>query len=164
MWIIWIATAMISLTGFYSVANQVRSPVSVTTNSAALAASMAIYRTAVVTYLQANPGFLGPRVSDANVDLTLRSRYPRNPIWTNYIAPDQTIYIYASTLPPVDIAADIAGLSKNSILAGRANTTTNRLESAVFPNTTQSLLLPNIPPLAAPPIPNGSPVWLAYRN
>ena len=157
MWPLWVLVAMISVTGYYSVSNQVRHHATpMAAESMTLASNMAIYRDAVLTYLHNNPGFSGTTIPTALLPLPTWGYTPKT-IWAHYIAPDKTIVVYATVRPPVDITADLMNLSKNSILAGRANTTTGRLESPVHGNT-------NIPLPAGITIPNGSPVWLAYRS
>jgi hypothetical protein len=160
MWAIWMMVGLASVTGYYAVANQVRNEPPVTAKSSTLAGNMAVYREAVLKYLRDNPSFSGTTIS--NNLLTLPAwGYTPDPIWTNYIAPDNTVFIYASILPPVDIISELTNLSRSSMLAGRANMTTEKLESIV--NTTVNISLPVVLPPAAP-IPDKSPIWLAYRG
>lgn len=157
---LWVLVAMVSITTYFSVANQVGQPTREQLVGTSLAGNMAVYRDAVLTYLRNNPGFIGTTIPANQLPLPTWGYVP-NSIWAHYIAPDsyRTIVIYASTRPPVDITAELMELSKNSILAGRINTATNRLESPVHGNT--NILIP-LPPGAT--IPNGTPVWLAYRS
>jgi hypothetical protein len=156
MWMIWILMIMTSIAGYYSLSDQISSPPPESMKSADLAGSMAIYRAAVLRYATANPSFTGT-VADSNLSFPTWYRPLSPPLWTNYIAADGTIVIYASSLPPMTITSEIVSLSRNSVLAGQANAATHTLDSPVFGNN-------QIPLPAGLSIPNGSPVWLAKRN
>lgn len=127
-------------------------------SGAALAASMAQYRDAVVRYAHANPAFTG-RVPDAQLALPAWYVVPQAGLWSNHIGSDGMIAVYATQLPKVDIAASMAELAHGSALAGRANLASGRIDPAARSGD-GVVPLPNI---AAAQWTNGVPVWLAHR-
>lgn len=166
MWMILVLVVTLSVTGYYSMVHQRSNPPPAPMQSMALAGNMGTYREAVVTYLKTNPVPATGAVDNNLLSTIFPSWYSPNPLWTNYIAPapDRTIVIYASQLPPTNIAADIASLSKNSVLVGTANSTTNTIDSPVFSNNDALRPPVPLPTGAAGLIPHGSPVWLTYRQ
>lgn len=156
MWMMWIAAAIIVMTGYYSVNSQVQNPTPAPMQSMALAGNMGIYRAAVVAYATSNPAFTGT-VADGNLPFPTWYTPLTPSLWRNYIAADGTITIYASALPTIKITSDIVSLSKNSILAGEARSATGTLYSPAAGDT--GILLP-----AGVVIPNGSPVWMSSHN
>ena len=125
---------------------------------AALGQSMAVYRDAVLRYARGNPGFQGRVPED---QLTLPGWYvaPDPGLWSNHVAADGLIVVYATRLPTRDIAASMATLAHGSELAGRANRAAARIEPAARAGA--PVALPAIPGSA---IPDGAPVWLAHRQ
>jgi hypothetical protein len=157
---------LLMVTGIYSTAYEAQVPAMSRPAAATIAASMATYRTAVVDYFSLNPGIY------QSVDMaTLKSSgvlpswsmlyaQPATSRWANYRDPSSgIIYIYASSAPDVNIASEIASLSKNSILTGVYHTGDTTLHSPVFGDT--GVMLSSA---VGTLIPNGSPLWLAMRH
>lgn len=162
MWGLTVFVVMMALTGFYATSNKEIAVATEQARAEHLADNMAIYREAVITYFTQHSASFG------SVDMaTLKSSgalpnwspmYVQPSIWANYRDADGMIYVYATTLPPVNITADIVRLSQNSMLAGVFRTGDTTLFSPVFGNTQIKL------PPAGVNIPNGSPVWVAMRR
>lgn len=152
MWMTMVLTALLSVAGFYTLADQVAHPSSIALKSSGLADSMSVYRAAVADYAASHASFSG---AAAERELPFPAWYaPPSPrLWANHVAADGTVTIYALAVPAADIAAEIAGLSQNSIFAGEADTRTGTLHSPLFGDT--GIALP-----AGIPIENGSPVWI----
>ncbi|PFH10287.1 PilM protein [Collimonas sp. PA-H2] len=157
MWMTWILVAMMSLTGYFFLEDQLKSPQPPIQKTLDLAASMATYRQTVIAYLSRNPAFAGDAVPEAALSSYLPSWYVSYPSWKNYLSADGTIVIYAPNLPPLDIVPDIARLSQNSLLAGVADLKSGTLHTPAAGDT-------GIPLPAGVALPDGGPVWLARRN
>lgn len=162
MWNFLVLAVLMAVTGFYAMLGQQAEQTVQQSQAESLAGSMAIYREAVRSYFISNPTqFQSVDIATLKSSTALPSwstmyTEPSTSIWANYRAADGTIYIYAASLPPVNIVAEIAALSQNSVMTGVFRTGDTTLFSPVFGNT-------NIP-LPAPSnvtIPNGSPVWIA---
>lgn len=125
---------------------------------AALGQSMAVYRDAVVRYARANPAFQG-RVPDAQLALPAWYVAPDPGLWSNHVAADGLIAVYAARLPAIDIAGSMAALAHGSELAGRADKAAARIAPAARAGS--GVALPAIP---GNPVPDGAPVWLAHRQ
>lgn len=78
------------------------------------AANFWAYRSAVVSYLNANPLASGA-VPDAS--LTFPLGYIRNPAWTNAVE-GGTLYLYSSAVPPPDTLEAIARRGGRSMMIG----------------------------------------------
>lgn len=162
MWAMVIVAVMVSLTGFYRLIDKEGMASVEQVKADNLADSMAIYREAVTTYFTQHPGEFDSvgidKLKSTNALPSWSTLYqqPATSIWANYRHDDGVIYIYAATLPPVNISADVARLSQNSVLAGVFRTGDTTLHSPVFGDTKVKL-----PPPGKAPIPNGSPVWIA---
>jgi hypothetical protein len=156
---------MVSLTGFYRLIDEESMTAVEQVKAENLADSMAIYREAVVAYFTQHPGELGSvsidklKSTDALPSWSTLYQKPATSIWANYRHDDGVIYIYASSPPPVDIAAEVVRLSQNSVLTGIFKTGDTTLHSPAYGDTKVTL-----PPPAKAPIPNGSPVWIAMRK
>jgi hypothetical protein len=157
MWAIVILVVMSALSGYYVLVDETYQAPVADMKALDLAGDMGVYRAAVMAYLRANPGFSSGTVPDTALAATFPSWYVRSPLWTNYVAADGTIAVYASTLPAMKIVSQLFAESQRSILVGEADSGTNTLRSPVYGNT-------GIPLPAGAAIPNGSPVWLARRN
>lgn len=165
MWSIAVMAVMISLVGVYTTMNAERSMAADASVAMNMAGSMLLYRAAVVHY------FTEHDVLDTSVSLaTLKSAnalpawstlYQQDsaPLWSNYRDADGTIYIYAISLPAVDITAEITRLSQNTVLTGVYLTGMTTLQSPVFGDTHIPLTALN-----GKSIPDGAPVWIATQN
>lgn len=166
MWNIVVLTVMAGLAGYYStMAGRNEIATRTVVQSSNLVESMALYRNAVIDYFTAHPA----QYSSVDINTlistnslpswsTLYAR-PETSIWANYRDPNGTIYIYATSVPPVNIVSDIARLSNNSVLAGEYMAGQTTLYSPVFGNTNVTL-----PVQAATLFPDGSPVWIGMRR
>jgi PilM len=177
MWMIMILVVMMSVTGYYTLANDIRNPPPISIKGTDFAASMAIYRAAVITYATQYYALYAVNysgvVADGALPLPSWYRLPAPALWTNYLAPDGTILIYTLSALPVNIVAELTDMSKNSVLVGEYNATTNRIDSPVaglsyVPGGSDivfdaaSKILLTLPPGTV--IPDRSPIWLAYRD
>lgn len=164
MWQFVVLVVMTMLTGVYSLREHDREADVEQATAESVAGEMAVYREAVITWFSENPNQLQPVPIDtlrSNNLLPVWSTLRTNPaasIWANFRDADGLIYIYATTLPRVNIVNEVAKLSQNSVLAGVFRTGDATLHSPVFGNTGIKL------PPAGVPIPNGSPVWIALRR
>ncbi|SFL98393.1 type IV pilus biogenesis protein PilM [Rugamonas rubra] len=161
MWNLAVLTALVSLAGYYAVADKAGLEAQSQARADSLAEGMALYRDAVARYFAGHPG--GQR----SVDLaTLRASgalpawSPLNGAaaatpWANYRAAAGTIYIYAAQAPAENIVADVVRLSRNSVLAGVYRSGDSTLYSPIFGDTRIPLPTP-----ADAAIPDGSPVWI----
>jgi hypothetical protein len=72
-----------------------------------------------------------------------------------------TIIVYSVGVSPPGLIKGITTLAQGSVLAGRANTVTNKIEA---PGTigVDQIDLPSIP--SPNTITNGAVIWLAYRE
>ncbi|RJF96855.1 hypothetical protein D3870_20955 [Noviherbaspirillum cavernae] len=166
MWNIAVLTIMISLTGFYAMFDKESLAVAGKPKSMPIAENMALYREAVITYFTEHPEETGPSVDIATLVASRAlpgwsslANAPRSSIWANYRDTDGMIYIYAKSLPPVNIVADIVELAQNSVFAGVYRTGDTTLFSPVKGDTKIKFKLP-----ANLQIPHGSPVWIAMRR
>lgn len=164
MWQLVVLMVMTMLTGVYSLGEQERVAEVEQATAESIAGEMAVYREAVVAWFSQHPGQFQPVPIDTlrNNNLlpawsTLRTN-PAASIWANFRDADGLIYIYAATLPRVNITNEVVNLSQNSVLAGVFRTGDTTLHSPVFGNTGVKL------PPAGAAIPNGSPVWIAMRR
>lgn len=158
MWTGWASLALASCCGLYAMQQHHDDGLLAQAgNAATLAASMALYRDAVVHYAHQHPGFVG-KVREA--DLSLPDWYvaPEPGLWSNHVRGDGLIAVYATRLPRVDIGAEVAALAQGSELAGRAD----RARDTIAPSAHAGagIALPAIPGAA---VPDGAPVWLAHR-
>lgn len=157
MWAMWVLAAAISVVGYYALNDEISLTMLTVPKNVDLAGNMGIYRDSVLTYLHNHPEVVGPVVvNDSALSSTLPSWYSRYPLWTNYVAADGLVTIYATSLPPTKITSQIYELSQRSIFAGEAKNSTGTLYSPVYGNT-------NIPLPAGVAIPDGSPVWMGKR-
>lgn len=151
MWAIMVLVSMISVTGFVSMANQIRTPISEVADSGDLAVNMREYRLAVVNYVRSNPTASG---TIADEQLVFAPWYKRDPLWSNTVS-GRVVTVYAKSRPRETITMAIVKMSGNSIYAGERDAATNTLYSPAFGPTTIAL-----PPV----IPAGAPVWIANLN
>lgn len=158
MWSGFLTLALASACGLYAI-GQHHDDVATSQDGmqARIAASMAIYRDAVVRYAHANPGFQG-QVKEK--DLALPDWYTpvKAGLWSNHVGADGLIAVYATSLPILDIGPALQALAQGSALAGRANPKAKRLEPAAGGDPID---LPAIPGVT---LAEGAPVWLAHRD
>ncbi|MGZ3236655.1 MAG: type IV pilus biogenesis protein PilM [Burkholderiaceae bacterium] len=182
MWNIMVLTLMASLAGYYSLNDEKILPDQQVAVARNLAVSMGTYRQAVINYATANPTATG-QVTIPAAYLPTGYTTAQAGLWTNFIDPNGTIYIYPAAALPVNITAEIISLSQNSVLVGEAGASDNMLHApadrptpAGWANDPKSHNIPlaldytgapNIaltPSQPTPIVPAGSTVWLAYRN
>jgi len=130
--------------------------------AASMAAEMGIYRTAVIRYFVDHDlsntgvstaalksgGYLPPWSRMAQQSAPL--------IWSNYRDAGGVIYVYATSLPPQNLGAELARLAHNSVLVGAYSSSSGFLQSPIEGTTKISLSA-----LAGKSIPDGAPVWIA---
>jgi len=133
--------------------------------AAGMAAEMGIYRTAVVRYF-AEHDVTNMGVSTAALKsggyLPAWSRMAQQStplIWSNYRDAGGVVYVYATSLPPHNLGAELARLAHNSVLVGAYSTSSSFLQSPVEGNTK----IP-VSALAGKSVPDGAPVWIATRQ
>ena len=148
---------MVALSGYFLVRDEVSAPPAVTTRSYDLVHSMGIYQAAVLSYAKAHPAITGQEIGDAALSLPSWYIIPSPRLWSNYIAADRTVVVYAVSTPPISMAGDLAAYTDYSGLVGTANTVSGKIEAIGF--TTPYVSIPAAP--AGVTIPNGSPVWIA---
>ena len=162
MWNLLMIVVIASLTGLYAAFDKEFMFANENVEAVNLAKDMAIYREAVITYFDRNPGVFQSVDLDTLIAAdvlpswsTLYAR-PRTPIWTNYRDTDGMIYVYASSLPTPNVFPELVKLTQSSVLMGvyRAGDTT--LYSPALGDTKRKL-----PPATSVSIPEGSPVWIA---
>ncbi|HEY8608103.1 MAG TPA: type IV pilus biogenesis protein PilM [Noviherbaspirillum sp.] len=164
MWSLLIVSVMAALAAFYM--RGVEQPLEglADRKAADLAESMAVYREAVIRYYTLND------LTNASVsldDLKAANLLPAwsalktqpGVIWRNYRDAAGTIYVYANTLPPVNIQSELAALSKNSHLVGAYKQAGGKLHSPVYGETTISLAA-----LSTRGVPDNAPVWIGARQ
>lgn len=165
MWGLVVAVVLISAAAIYSTMAEQTVSTAQSNMAWEVAAGMALYRQAVIGYFTQND------VRNISVSLALLKSsnmlptwsilYQQTavPIWNNFRDANGTIYIYATSLPPTNIIAEVTLLSNNSVLVGTYSSKAATLQSAVFGNT-------NIPvtALAGKSIPDGAPLWIAMTN
>jgi hypothetical protein len=166
MWSIAVLVVLMMVTGLYTVSHEANVPTGLQSSANTLAASMATYRSAVVSYFSQNPDQYQSvsidTLKSAGVLPTWSTLYtqPATSKWANYRDPATgIIYIYAGTPLDTNITAEVAALSQNSILAGVFRSGDTTLFSPLFGNTGIALPSP-----ASVAIPNGSPLWIAFRH
>lgn len=158
MWTNWIGIAMLAAGGMIGLhAPNDDEQVARDGTRTALAASMAVYRDAVRTYARLHPAFSG-QVADTALAMPAWSQGAQPGIWRNYILSTGMIVVYAASLPEAGIGAELAVLARGSLLAGTANRAAQRIDSASAAGPAATL--PQVPNLT---IPDGAPVWLAWR-
>ncbi len=158
MWTGWVTLALAGSCGLYAMQeHNDDQTLALAGNGAALASSMAVYRDAVVRYAHEHPAFAGT-VPKAQLSLPTWYADPDPGLWSNHVDAGGVIAVYATRLPAVDIAADLAQLAHGSELAGRANPGAGRIDPAAHAGA--AVALPAIPNGA---LTAGAPVWLAHR-
>ncbi|MDB5773098.1 MAG: hypothetical protein JWM42_3472 [Burkholderia sp.] len=166
MWYLAILTVMMAMVGLYSEADQQLLVVAENRKPGTLAEEMALYRDAVTSYFTANDyrNITVPfaTLKAANVVPTWSRLYSQSasPVWTNYRDAAGTIYIYAASLPSVNVVSDIVDLSHNSYLAGQYRAGATTLHSPVFGDTG----VPLTSLLNERSLPDGAPVWIGMRR
>lgn len=161
MWNLAAMLVLLSLTGFYAMADKNGPAVIQTPPPMPIAQNMALYREAVITWFTDHPGDFNTSVPLATLTswsaqptwLAL-AQSPTTSIWRNYRDANGVIYIYAASLPPVNIVPDIVEMSQYSRYAGMFRTGDTTLFSPFMGDT--QIALP-----AAVTFTNGSPIWVA---
>jgi hypothetical protein len=165
MWNILMFAVMMALTGFYATSGERTIATARQANAMSMASSMQLYRAAVSAYFtkhdKKNTSVNFATLKASNLLPSWSTLYSSGdtPLWDNYRAADGTIYIYAATLPPVNIVSEMVQLSKNSILAGVYQRGSPNLYSPIVGDTGIPLT-----DLVVKSPPNGAPVWIAMRN
>lgn len=162
MWGILVAAVMFMLTSHYALFDQKWLQTLDDMKARTVAEEMALYREAVIVYFTEND------FRNMGVDMTAlkpklptwSSWYTGTPMvtWLNYRDANGVIYVYALSLPKVNITSEIVQLSQNSMLAGVFHTGDVTLHSPVFGDT--GIPLTSLA-MAGVVVPNGSPLWLA---
>jgi hypothetical protein len=161
MWNFVILSVLMALTGFYATIDKAGLAAMEQAKADNYANNMALYRQATITYFTQNPtryesvDMAVLRASGAVPTWSALYTQPAD-VWGNYRGPDGVIYVYAKSLPPVNIVAEVLKLSHNSELVGVFRTGDVFLYSPRTGKYTGSML----PPPGMVPIPNGSPVWI----
>jgi hypothetical protein len=155
--------ALAVLAGFYGRAPAPAAAAPQVLQARALAESMAVYRQAVRDYYRAHDA------AGAGVDLdTLRaagtlpawsmlSAPGAAAPWTHYRAADGVVYVYPAA-PVPDLTAELLRLSQRSLTVAVFRAADASLYSPVDGRRTAA------PALAALPVPDGAPVWMAGRE
>ncbi|MCS3392284.1 type IV pilus biogenesis protein PilM [Burkholderia thailandensis] len=119
----------------------------------ALADNLAVYRQAALDYARAHPGTRG---AVPNARLAFPAWYPgANPLWRNYVE-NGTVVAYAASMPPVNIAGEIATRADGSLLAGVAYRGAVVRPAYAYPGAPAN----GVPLPAGLSIANGLPVWM----
>ncbi|MEN3291425.1 MAG: hypothetical protein V7642_678 [Burkholderiales bacterium] len=165
MWSLVMITALAALTGFYTTVSQQASSVAENRKAMELAENMALYREAVIRYYTAHDV---TNASASMQELKAEKVIPEwstlytdtaAPLWGNYRDAGGMIYVYATRLPPVNIASEMAELSRYSYFAGSYQQAGMVLKSPKYGNTGISLAA-----LAGRSVPDNAPVWLGRRR
>lgn len=151
MWPLVILVILTSLTGYFSMSDQVMHPIATHAGMEDLAVNMRVYRRALINYARSNPGVTGV-IADSS--LAFPSWYRKNPLWTNIVTAS-SVTVYATKRPPETITMDIVRMSGNSAFTGEADASDHTLVSPVFGKTSISI------PAA---VPHGVPVWISSIN
>lgn len=182
MWNILILSAMVAVAGYYTLSDLRILPNPEYVAARNLAASMGVYRQAVINYSTVNRAVTGQTVNPSAYFPTGYTAEAASQ-WSNYVEPDGTIYVFRNPdkALPVNITAELVSLSQNSVLAGESGATDNMLHAPAdiatpvgWVNNNQDIPLatdyhgasriPLTPSAAALIVPRSSPVWLAYPN
>ncbi|MBP0597292.1 type IV pilus biogenesis protein PilM [Herbaspirillum sp. LeCh32-8] len=165
MWNVVVLAVMIAAAGVYTTRNFQTLGQAHEQLASADAAEMGVYRNAVIDYFS-DHNVLNASVSTATLKsggyLPAWSRlYQQSaPLtWANFRDAGGVIYVYGTSLPPQNLAAELARLANNSVLLGIYDSTHTTLQSPVYGET-------DIPvsAISSMSIPNGAPVWLAMTK
>jgi hypothetical protein len=156
MWIAVIAATLMSLIGYQSLLAETNVQNSYDSAEADLAAAdMATYRFAVVDFANANTGASTALMTDLRFPLGHTGSTLSK--WSNYIAADGTILIYAIAAAPAGLNSAINRLTGDSTMvvetSGSATSTAQPLTTAATNALARrSTIIPN------------APVWFAHRG
>ena len=157
MWIAVIAATLMSLIGYQSLLAETNVQNSYDSAEADLAAAdMATYRFAVVDFAIANAGVTGTALT-TNLRFPLGHIGSTSPKWSNYIAADGTILIYAIAAAPAGLNSAINRLTGDSTMVVE---TSGSATSSAQPLTTAAT---NALARRSRIIPD-APVWFAHRG
>jgi hypothetical protein len=165
MWNLVVITVLAAMASVYASLGERTAAVIEPAMSRDTAENMALYREAVIQYYTANDvknySVDLETMKAANVVPTWSTLYTNSAtaIWANFRAADGTIYVYAASLPSMNIQADLARVSRNSYLVGMYKRQGQTLYSPVYGDTGISLAA-----LASKHIPDNAPVWIGYRR
>lgn len=124
--------------------------------AAILALNFSLYRSAVISYVQANPNAAFAGKVPNNVLPAIGAFVP-DPLWRNYVL-GNTVVVYAASAPSVDITADLEQEADYSVFAGVVyNGTVVADGSALTPSSVV------LPAAVAARVSNGLPVWEALN-
>lgn len=153
MWVIALMAAVLAALLSPKLASRPAQEHAISTASArALAEGMAVYRTAVVTWAQGQPGFEGV-VADTAVAGPAWSR--RDPSIRAAVQGRMVAVYLAAEHPHAGVLAEMLSLSGSSIWVGVAHQTSGTLHTPGLGDT--GLQVPQW-------VPDQSPVWLALRD
>jgi hypothetical protein len=122
-----------------------------TARARALAESMAVYRSALVTWVQGQPGFEGVVTDTAVVGPAWFHRDPS----IRAAVQGRIVAVYLADRPPAGVLDEMLSLSGSSIWVGIADRASGTLHSPGLGDT--GLQVPQW-------VPDQSPVWLALRD
>lgn len=129
---------------------------SVPAGAAVLAQDFAVYRTAVIRYVQTHPD-AAFSASVPNTSLPAVGAYVPHPLWRNYVK-GNTVVVYSASVPTINFVGALEDLAQHSVFAGAA------YNGTIVANPTASV--PSYVALPAPAnqlVPNGVPVWEALN-
>jgi hypothetical protein len=147
MWAYALVVAMVSVFAFFlGDAGQAEAA-----RSRTLAESMAVYRTAVLEMVRAQPSFEGP-VSDSA--LSLPAWWQRRP-GIEATVQGRMVAVYITGIEQGNVLEEMLHLAGGSILVGLASHDSGTLKSPLIGDT--GISVPSS-------VPDGAPVWLATRD
>lgn len=165
MWSSFVVIAMTAVAGAYIMFGQQHASSADQALASSLADSMGVYRAAVVEYFRQHPEQYQSvdmaTLKESGVLPQWSKLYGQSQTapWANYRDANGMVYIYAASRTAVNIVADVAKQSQNSIFAGVYHNGDTSLYSPVLGQTGIAL-----PASAGTIIPDGSPVWVAVSR
>ena len=164
MWIITLIAIIASLTGYASMTSQIAlAEVEETARVTSFATNMASYRFGVIKFVNdpSHSAFSG-QVTAPSFPTGYAALSP--PEWRNAVLADGTVIVCSVGISPPGLIKGITTLAQGSVLAGRANTLTGKIEAPGTVSADQ-IALPDTSAVAGfAPITNGAAIWLAHRE
>jgi len=165
MWNIVVLVVFATATGVYGIRHSQTTNVMQGQVASSVAADMALYRDAVISYFSMtnqrnfSVSFDALKTGGMLPSWSTLSQSSNVPPWSNYCDANGIIYVYATSLPSTNIVGELTVLSRNSMLVGTYQSSSATLHSPVFGDT-------NIPvtALAGKSLPDGAPVWIAMTK
>lgn len=160
MWNFALLTAVAAMAGYYALLIEQGGAAVADARTAHLAAQMATYRSAVLTYARTHPGTPG-QVATADLMPLLPASFSAASAenWRNYIDASKMTYVFAATPLTMNIVADVIKIAGNPLQVGSFVARDGTMRSPVY----GELPLP-IPSAILPQIPDGSPLWLGRSS